>query len=72
MPEYDKTFMEKDLFIKLILTYYITYTYYVTYRNEENSPEAMKDYRRIWFEIRAPAAKIVLLSVCLNFNQIYF
>ncbi|EFO22659.1 hypothetical protein LOAG_05829 [Loa loa] len=28
----------------------------------ESSPEDLKDYRRIWFEIRAPAAKIVLLS----------
>uniref|UniRef100_A0A915Q4C3 AMP-activated protein kinase glycogen-binding domain-containing protein n=1 Tax=Setaria digitata TaxID=48799 RepID=A0A915Q4C3_9BILA len=28
----------------------------------ENSPEDLKDYRRIWFEIRAPTAKLVLLS----------
>ncbi|CAG9533825.1 unnamed protein product [Cercopithifilaria johnstoni] len=28
----------------------------------ESSPDDLKDYRRIWFEIRAPAAKIVLLS----------
>lgn len=43
----------------------------IIFRNE-SSPEDLKDYRRIWFEIRAPAAKIVLLSVCLNFNQILF
>ncbi|KAM3728086.1 Adventurous-gliding motility protein [Dirofilaria immitis] len=28
----------------------------------ESSPEDLKDYRRIWFEIRAPTSKIVLLS----------
>uniref|UniRef100_A0A1I8EJ70 AMPK1_CBM domain-containing protein n=1 Tax=Wuchereria bancrofti TaxID=6293 RepID=A0A1I8EJ70_WUCBA len=28
----------------------------------ESSPDDLKDYRRIWFEIRAPTAKIVLLS----------
>uniref|UniRef100_A0A0R3RXD9 AMPK1_CBM domain-containing protein n=1 Tax=Elaeophora elaphi TaxID=1147741 RepID=A0A0R3RXD9_9BILA len=28
----------------------------------DSSPEDLKDYRRIWFEIRAPTAKIVLLG----------
>ncbi|OZC08018.1 hypothetical protein X798_05014 [Onchocerca flexuosa] len=28
----------------------------------DSSPEDLKDYRRIWFEIRAPTSKIVLLS----------
>lgn len=35
---------------------------YLFFRNE-NSPDDLRDYRRVWFELTAPTANIVLLCV---------
>lgn len=45
---------------------------YNKYYRTDDSPVDLQEYRRVWFEIAAPNAKVVLLSVCFKAHPLLF